>query len=89
MEWDGRITEWAEDGRIVWEAISGTPQEMRMKSVNRVEKEGDGTRYWLEVEYEPPYSIFGRIMDNIMIKRSVGKSIQNSILNLKRIMEQS
>ncbi len=62
---------------------------MRMRAVNRVEKEGGGTCYWLEVEYEPPYSIFGKIIDLIMIKRSVGKSIQNSSLNLKRILEQS
>src|SRR2546428_5196270 len=40
MEWDGRIIEWAENDRIVWQAISGTPEAMRMKAVNRVEKEG-------------------------------------------------
>jgi uncharacterized membrane protein len=89
MEWDGRIIEWTENARIVWQATSGLPQEMRMKAVNRVEKEGDGTRYWLEVEYEPPYSNVGKIMDLVMIKRSVGKSIQNSNLKLKRIVEQT
>ncbi len=26
MEWDGRIIEWAENGCIVWQAISGTPK---------------------------------------------------------------
>ena len=87
MEWDGRVIEWAENDRIVWQAISGTPEAMRMKAVNRVEKEGDGTRYSLEVEYVPPYSIFGRIMDPIMIKRSIRKMVQHSTQNLKRILE--
>jgi len=41
MEWDGRVIEWAENDCIVWQAISGTPQAMRMKAVNRVEKEGE------------------------------------------------
>ena len=89
MEWDGRIIEWVENGRVVWEATSGTPRKMRMKAVNRVEREEGGTRYSLEVEYEPPYSILGKIMDLIMIKRSLGKSIQSSNLNLKRISEQT
>lgn len=89
MEWDGMITEWVENGRIVWEATTGTPKKMGMKAMNRVEKEGVGTRYSLEVEYEPPYSILGKIMDLIMIKRSLGKSIQSSNLNLKRISEQT
>ena len=59
MEWDGRVIEWAENDSIVWQAMSGTPEAMRMKAVNRVEKEGKGTRYFLEVEYMPPYSILG------------------------------
>src|SRR5216683_4181671 len=71
MQWDGRVTEWTENNSIVWEAVSGTPQAMRMKATNRVEKEGDGARYSLEVEYVPPYSILGRIMDQFMIKRGV------------------
>jgi len=88
MEWDGRVIEWAENNSIVWQAISGTPQAMRMKAVNRVEKEGDGTRYSLEVEYVPPYSILGRIMDLLMIKRNIRKMVKHSTQNLKRILEQ-
>lgn len=88
MEWDGRITEWTENGRIVWQAISGTPQQMRMKAVNRVEKEGKGTRYSLEVEYEPPYSVLGKIMDRIMIRRTVARTIQKSNMKLKTSLEQ-
>src|SRR5256885_14031172 len=87
MEWDGRVIEWAENDSIVWQAISGTPEAMRMKAVNRVEKEGNGTRYSLEVEYMPPYSILGRIMDPIMIKRNIEKMVQHSTQNLKIILE--
>jgi uncharacterized membrane protein len=75
MEWDGRGIEWAENDCIVWQAISGTPQAMRMKAVNRVEKEGNGTRYSLEVEYMPPYLVLGRIMDLVMIKRNIRKMV--------------
>jgi len=88
MEWDGRVIEWAENDSIVWQAMSGTPEAMRMKAVNRVEKEGEGTRYSLELEYMPPYSILGRIMDLIMIKRKLRKMVQHSTQNLKRVLEQ-
>src|SRR3989442_14398500 len=88
MEWDGRVVEWAENDRIVWQATSGTPEAMRMKAVNPVEKEGNGTRYPLEVEYMPAYSTFARIMDPIMIKRNIRKMVQHSTQNLKRILEQ-
>jgi uncharacterized membrane protein len=89
MEWDGRVTEWVENGSIVWEAISGTPKAMGMRAENRVEKEGDGTRYSLDVEYAAPYSVLGRIMDLIIIRRSIRKSVQHSTQNLKRILEDS
>ncbi len=88
MEWDGRVIEWVENDSIVWQAISGTPEAMGMKAMNRVEREGDGTRYSLEVEYIPPYSILGKIMDLIMIKRNIRKMTQRSTRNLKRILEQ-
>lgn len=88
MEWDGRVIEWTENSSIVWEATSGPPQAMRMKAVNRVEKDGDGARFSLEVEYVPPYSIFGRMMDLLMIKRSMRKMVQRSTQSLKRILEQ-
>ena len=88
MEWDGRVIEWAENDSIVWQATSGTPQAMKMRAMNRVEKEGEGTRYSLEVEYIPPYSILGRIMDLVMIKRNMREMVQHSTQNLKRILEQ-
>lgn len=88
MEWDGRIIEWAENERIVWQAITGQPERMRMTAVNWVRGEGDGTRYGVEVDYHPPYSVLGKIMDSMMIKRSIKKSLQTSTQNLKRIMEQ-
>jgi uncharacterized membrane protein len=89
MEWDGRVTEWVDNSCIVWEAISGTPKKMAMRAENRVEKEGLGARYSLEVEYVPPYSVFGRIMDLMIIRRSIRKSVQHSTQNLKRILEHS
>jgi hypothetical protein len=47
----------------------------KMKAVNRVQKEENGTRYSLEVEYVPPYLVLGRIMDLVMIKRKIRKMV--------------
>src|SRR2546428_8487605 len=40
------------------------------------------------VAHLPPYSILGRIMDLIVIKRNIRKMVQHSTQNLKRILEQ-
>ena len=88
MEWDGRIIEWVENERIVWQATSGLPERMEMMAINWVRGESDVTRYGLEVEYHAPYSVFGKIMDLMLIKRSIRKSIQTSTQNLKGILEQ-
>src|SRR5712692_3367341 len=82
MEWDGRIIEWVENERIVWQATSGQPERMHMKAFNRVKNEDGNTRYGLEVEYHLPYSILGEIMDAIMMRRAIRRSIGNSLEKL-------
>lgn len=76
MVWDGEIIEWVEDARIVWQASSGQPKKMQMKAINCVEKEDGNTRYGLKVEYQPPYSILGDVMDVIRIRRTIKRSNQ-------------
>ncbi len=87
MEWDGKIIEWVEDARIVWQAISGEPEKMQMKASNWVTREDGNTRLGLLVEYQPPFSILGIIMDTIMIRRAIRRSIKNSLEKLKAVVE--
>lgn len=87
MEWDGRIIEWVEDARIVWQATSGQPKKMQMRAINWAKKEDGNTRYGLEVEYQPPYSILGKVMDAIMMRRAIMRSINNSLEKLKAVVE--
>jgi uncharacterized membrane protein len=87
VEWDGEIVEWVEDARIVWQATSGQPKKMRMRAINWAKKEDGGTRYGLEVEYQPPYSILGKVMDAIMIRRAIMRSVKNSLEKLKAVVE--
>ncbi len=87
MEWDGMVTEWVENDRIVWEATSGQPKKMQMKALNWVKKEDGDTRYGLEVEYQPPYSILGKMLDAIMLRRAIGRSIKKSLENLRAVVE--
>jgi uncharacterized membrane protein len=88
MEWDGKIIEWVEDARIVWQATSGQPKKMQMRAINWAKKEDSGTRYGLEVEYQLPYSILGKVIDAIMMRRAIMRSIKNSLEKLKAVVEQ-
>ena len=87
MEWDGKIIEWVEDARIVWQATSGQPKKMQMRAINWTKKEDGDTRYGLEVEYQPPYSLLGKAMDAIMMRRAIMRSIKNSLEKLKAVVE--
>ncbi len=87
MEWDGEIIDWVDDARIVWQASSGQPKNMQMKAINWVEKEDGNTRYGLKVEYHPPYSILGKLIDVIMIRRAFKRSIESSLEKLKAVVE--
>jgi uncharacterized membrane protein len=87
MEWDGKVTEWVEDDRIVWQATSGQPKKMQMKALNWVKMEEGNTRYGLKVEYWPPYSFLGKIIDAVMLRRAIKRSISNSLEKLKVVVE--
>ncbi len=87
MEWDGMITEWVDNERIVWQATSGQPKKMQMKAINWVKEEEGNARYGLEVEYQPPYSILGKIVDAIVLRRAIRQSIKNSLENLRAVVE--
>jgi uncharacterized membrane protein len=87
MEWDGEIIEWVDDARIVWQATSGQPKKMQMKALNWARREDGVTRYGLAVEYQPPYSILGKMMDVLMIRRTITRSIKKSLEKLKAVVE--
>ena len=88
MGWEGIVVEWVESERVVWQASSGEPEKMRMKALNWVKREDGGTRYGLEVEYVLPYPLLGKLMDILMVKRVVARSIQKSLERLRTVVEE-
>ena len=67
--------------------MSGRPEKMQMRAINWAKKEDGGTRYGLEVEYHPPYSILGKVIDAFMMRRAIMRSIKNSLEKLKAVVE--
>ena len=61
---------------------------MRVKALNWVKREDGGTRYGLEVEYVLPYSLLGKLMDIIMVRRAVARSIQKSLERFRTVVEE-
>src|SRR5882762_7563030 len=61
---------------------------MRMKALNWVKREDGGTRYGSEVEYVLPYPLLGKLMDILMVKRAVARSIQKSLERLRTVVEE-
>jgi len=53
-----------------------------------VKREDGSTRYGLEVEYVLPYLLVGKLMDIIMVRRAVARSIQKSLERLRTVVEE-
>ena len=52
-----------------------------------IEPNGEGSRINWVVEYEPPYSYLGKVMDKLMISKQFEQSIDESVISLKRTFE--
>ncbi|NIN66442.1 MAG: hypothetical protein GTO63_17470 [Anaerolineae bacterium] len=87
MEWDGEVVEWVDNERIVWKATSGQPKRMKMRALNRVRTEGGGARYSLEVHYEMPYSLIGKALDVLWVRRRLKEDLRKSVERLKAVLE--
>ncbi len=39
------------------------------------------------VDYEPPYSYLGKVMDKLMMRKQLEESVDESVKNLKKLLE--
>ena len=50
----------------------------------RIEPNGKGSSVNWVVEYEPPYSYLGKVMDKLMMSKQFEQSIDESVIGLKK-----
>jgi uncharacterized membrane protein len=84
MEWNWEVTEWEKNKRIAWKF---EPPPFKGGGGFTLEPTDEGTRAVFESEYEVPYSILGKLLDKVKVRKSMEENLTTSLENLKSILE--
>ena len=83
VEWDSELTEWEANKKIAWEC----KPPLRNKGSFSLEPLDDGTRVTFEMNYELPYSVIGKIIDRLKVRKDMEEDVSKGLENLKVLLE--
>ena len=83
-EWDGETTELELNQKYSWRSIGGSFTGFGSFVLNPTK---EGTKMTMLMDYEVPYSIFGKLMDKLRFQKAFEKSIDEGLEKLKRMAE--
>ena len=83
-EWDTETTEWEQCKRGAWRSTGGMFTGIGSMTLTPTEA---GTTATFMMDYELPYSIFGRIIDKLRVCKAVEKGAIEGLRKLKEITE--
>jgi uncharacterized protein YndB with AHSA1/START domain len=85
MKCDYRVADWVENERFAFTLTSGPMP--RDDQVWRIEALPAGSRVTLEEDVELPGGVFGRMLLKLGVGRSIGKHLEEMLVNLKGLAE--
>jgi uncharacterized membrane protein len=83
-EWDGETTEKVLNQRHAWRSIGGSFTGFGSFLLTPT---AAGTDVSMMMDYEMPYSIFGKLMDKLKFQKAFEKTIDAGLRKLKEISE--
>jgi coenzyme Q-binding protein COQ10 len=83
-EWDGETTEKVVNEKIAWRSIGGAFTGFGSYVLSPI---ANGTNVTFMMDYEMPYSVFGKLMDKLRFQKAFEKTINSGLQNLKVIAE--
>jgi uncharacterized membrane protein len=84
-EWDEEVTEFEENKRMAMKTVEGS--KMKMGVTGLVEPIANGTKVTYMEEYEVPYSIVGKLVDKLVVRKDTEKFMGEMMENLKKALE--
>ena len=85
MKLDYRVTDWVENGRLAFSLVSGPlPKD---DQVWRIEVVPNGSKVTLEENLELPGGVFGKLLLAMVVGRTIGKHLDEMLVNLKTLAE--
>ena len=79
------ITEFEKNKKIRWRTIGASTIKANVSQ--SLEPTAKGTKLTFTNDYEPPYSILGKIVDKLMIHKNVEKNMERYQKNMKKALE--
>jgi uncharacterized membrane protein len=83
-EADIEITEWKDNEMVAWRTLSGSIQGSGSASMIPTKV---GTKYTVVIEYQLPYSIFGKMIDKVTVRKRIEKISDDALKKLKEKVE--
>jgi coenzyme Q-binding protein COQ10 len=83
-EIDLELTEFVENEKAAWRTIGGNMTGIGSMTFSPVE---DGTKFSMVIDYELPYSVLGKLIDKLRVRKAIEKSYDEALKRLKDMAE--
>jgi uncharacterized membrane protein len=83
-EADAEITEWTANEKASWRTTSGNPTMIFTANLAPTQ---EGTKVTFAVDYEVPYSVLGKVLDKLRIRKAMEKDAENALKKMKAMAE--
>jgi uncharacterized membrane protein len=83
-EWDAETTEIIENKKHAWRSIGGSFTGFESFEFSPANA---GTKLTAMMDYEMPYSVFGKLIDKLRVHKAMEKSVEEGLKNLKGMAE--
>lgn len=84
-EWDMEVTEFVKNEKVSARTIGAS--KFKMSSLWVLEPTAKGTKLTYSMDYELPYSILGKLVDKLRVKKDIDKSVAEMMENIKKGLE--
>jgi len=84
FEYDIEVTEYVENDKCAWRTTSGDWTALGSNILKPTEA---GTELTMMIDYQLPYSLLGKIIDKLRVRKSIERNIETALENIKSIVE--
>lgn len=85
MQFIMEVTEYVENTKIASRAIAGDLKELNLSFT--LEETGENTRLTYTIHYIVPKALGGRILDSLMIRKTIEEEVDKGLKRLKKLIE--
>ena len=82
---DAEITEFVENKKVTWQTVKESQIKVALSFI--LEPTTQGTKLTNSMDYELPYSILGKLLDKVKVKRDIDKEVAFWMGNAKNALE--